>query len=218
MKISNTAAAAVALTAALVLTGCGGGDAPAPPAASASQHTDADVAFTQGMIPHHQQAVEMAKLADGRAGDDVRRLASQIDDAQGPEIAQMQHLLKDWGAPDSGGMPGMDHGSMDHDSMDHESSDHAGTDHAAMDHGGADHGSGGHDGMMTADQMRGLEQARGPAFDRQFLTMMIGHHEGAVRMSQTELADGTSPDAKALAQKIVDAQNREIGEMKRMLG
>ncbi|RCV55862.1 DUF305 domain-containing protein [Marinitenerispora sediminis] len=108
-----------ALTAALLLTGCAAdGDAPAAePTASASEqasarHNDADVMFAQMMIPHHEQAVEMARLAEGRAGDGVAELAGAIEAAQGPEIEQLESMLEAWGEePESGsmdhGMPGM---------------------------------------------------------------------------------------------------------------
>ena len=217
MKITNVAAAAATLTAALVLTACGGGDpaggaapanpAPAPTSAAApsaaisAEHNQADIAFAQGMIPHHQQAVEMSKLATDRAGsDDVRRLATEIEQAQGPEIAQMQAFLTAWGAPAPGAMPGMDHESMGH-----------GPDQNGM-------GQGGMAGMMTPEQMGQLKQANGADFDRMFLEMMIAHHEGAVQMAQTELANGTNPEATALAQQIVDAQETEIAEMRELLG
>ena len=65
-----------------------------------------DVMFAQMMIPHHQQAIDMADLAleeSSGASADVRVLAEQIAKAQGPEIAVMQGWLKSWGA--SSGMP-----------------------------------------------------------------------------------------------------------------
>ncbi|MYW75394.1 MULTISPECIES: DUF305 domain-containing protein [Pseudonocardia] len=219
MKITNVATAATTLTAALVLSACGGAEptgsaaptAPAPTSSAApgaaisAEHNQADIAFAQGMIPHHQQAVEMSKLAADRAGsDDVRRLATEIEQAQGPEIAQMQAFLTTWGAPASGGMPGMDQGGM------------SGMDHGGMGQGGMDHG--GMAGMMTPDQMRRLEHADGADFDRMFLEMMIAHHEGAVQMAQTELAAGANAEAKALAQQIVDAQQAEVGRMRQLLG
>ena len=51
-----------------------------------------------------------------------------------------------------------------------------------------------------------------------FLTMMIEHHEGAIAMSETELADGANTDVKALASSIIASQSAEIAEMKAMLG
>src|SRR5699024_5679830 len=105
--------AAAALGTALALTACGQAPEEAPSSADSAeqeQHNEADVEFAQMMIPHHEQAVEMADLADDRAGNEVGELSEEIRDAQGPEIEQMQQMLQDWGA-DSG--EDMDHSGMD---------------------------------------------------------------------------------------------------------
>lgn len=193
----KTLVMACALVTAAVLTGCGSG-APtgAGPAGSTlpgstAEHDDADVTFAGQMIPHHTQAVRMADLAAQRAGSDqVKQLAAIIQAAQQPEIDQMRAMLAEWGAPPpaaAGQMAGMDHGS------------------AAM------------PGMMTDADMTGLSRASGVDFDRRFLTMMIAHHQGAVDMSATELAQGRSPEATALARKISAAQRAEIDQMRRLL-
>lgn len=117
-----------ALSAVILAAGCGdGGDETggmnhggmgSPTAAASSNGTfnDADVRFAQMMIPHHQQAVEMATLAQTRASDpEVKQLAAQVKAAQDPEITTMTGWLTTWGqstaAPDSGhdmtSMPGM---------------------------------------------------------------------------------------------------------------
>lgn len=206
MKITSVAATATALTAAFVLTACSdetaSGNAPNstpavsspsdPTAQASAEHNDADIAFARGMIPHHQQAVEMSKLAATRAGGDVRRLATTIEQAQSPEIAKMRGFLASWNASESG---------MDHEAEDHESGDH-----------------GGDSGMMSDGQMRRLEQADGAAFDRMFLEMMIAHHEGAVRMAGAQLTDGINPEATTLAREIIAAQRAEITEMRDLLG
>ncbi|MDR7085570.1 uncharacterized protein (DUF305 family) [Aeromicrobium panaciterrae] len=79
----------------LLVVSCAGGtkrDAQA-------EHNDADVEFAQQMIPHHEQAVEMADLVPGAdASPEVVELAAQIKAAQAPEIKQMKRWLKDWGA------------------------------------------------------------------------------------------------------------------------
>ncbi len=209
-KIRNVAGAAAAVTAALVLSACGSGDAPsgaappapaaspapaaAPPAAVDAAHNQADIAFVQGMIPHHSQAVAMSEQAPAQAGSEqVKALAGRIAQAQGPEIAQMRGFLAAWGATESpgGGMPGMDHSMPG--------------------------GMTGMTGMMTDAQMAQLGQARGAAFDRMFLQMMIEHHKGAIEMSRTELSTGQNPQARQLAQTIIDAQQTEIAEMQRLL-
>lgn len=71
---------------------------------------------------------------------------------------------------------------------------------------------------MDAATMTRLESLQGAEFDTLWLQSMIAHHEGAIAMAKTELADGTNPDAKALAQHIIDGQQAEIDQMKTMLG
>ena len=70
-------------------------------ASSAEAHNDADVAFTQQMIPHHRQAVEMSDMLLAKQGIDPRvtALANQIKAEQGPEIRQMQGWLDQWKLP-----------------------------------------------------------------------------------------------------------------------
>jgi uncharacterized protein (DUF305 family) len=83
---------------------------------------------------------------------------------------------------------------------------------------GTDHSAGGVPGVMTSGQMQQLGQAKGGEFDGMFLRMMIGHHQGALEVANTELAQGASTEAKTLAQKIIDTQQAEITEMKNLLG
>jgi uncharacterized protein (DUF305 family) len=97
--------------AAFTLTACGGdkasGSMPghsmstnaAPATTAANQHNHQDVMFVQGMIPHHQQAVDMARLAESRASmPEVKELAGAIRSAQVSEITQMKGWLTAWGA------------------------------------------------------------------------------------------------------------------------
>ena len=150
------------------------------------KHNQADVTFAQGMVVHHQQAIEMSKSATDRAGSpEVRELAEQIAAAQRPEIDLLNGWLRDWGAA-----PAQHSGHGGHQQM---------------------------DGMMSAEQMRGLAQASGADFDRRFLSMMIEHHEGAVSMARAELKSGAFPEAKQLAQRIIDAQRAEIDTMRGLL-
>jgi uncharacterized protein (DUF305 family) len=108
---------AAAAATALALTACGTAQDPAEPEPApttepAVAFNDADVAFAQGMIPHHEQAVEMAGLAESRAGDEVRDLAEEIAAAQGPEIEQMTGLLESWGEAPPEDMEDAGHGDM----------------------------------------------------------------------------------------------------------
>jgi len=192
--------AGAAVTASLVLSACGGdttssgsgmnhGAMTAP--ASAATFNEADVAFAQSMIPHHQQAVRMAAMADGRASSAaVKDLAAKIKAAQQPEIDTMNEWLTAWDKPAAmpgmSAMPGMAHGAMA--------------------------------GMMTDADLAKLMDAKGKDFDKQFLTMMIAHHEGALTMAEEETAKGSNPDATALAGKIIAAQRAEITTMRGLLG
>jgi uncharacterized protein (DUF305 family) len=156
----------------------------------------ADVAFAQEMIVHHGQAVAMAKVVLAAGTDaEVRALAEQIEAAQAPEIATMTGWLESWGyeAPDpsSGAMGDMGpDGTMPAMAM---------------------------PGMRTDAEMTALEGATGADLDRLFLTMMIRHHEGAIEMATTLLADGESAEARALAQAIIATQQSEIEAMETML-
>jgi uncharacterized protein (DUF305 family) len=178
----------LAVVAAFALTACGSGDS----AGDGGDFNDADVTFARSMIPHHEQAVEMAKMAETHAfTPEVKNFADKIESAQGREISTMKGWLKDWGKESGDSMEGMDHGS--------ESS---GMDDMP--------------GMMSKDDMSGLEKASGTQFDHMFLTMMIAHHTGAVEMARTEQSKGKSADAKALAKQIEAAQTTEIAEMRKM--
>jgi uncharacterized protein (DUF305 family) len=96
----------LALFAAVLLASCDQGGAPATAALN-----DADVTFTQNMIPHHQQAIDMAEMVDSHSSrPELRSLAGRIATSQGREITLMQGWLRDWGKPPA--PAGMDHGGM----------------------------------------------------------------------------------------------------------
>lgn len=206
-------AAVTALTLGLTLglAGCGGNDlggmsgmdgsaspqtsqmpsastsAPSPGSSTAAQFNDADVMFVQGMLPHHQQAVEMSDMLLKKSGvsADATALAEQIKAAQGPEITTMQGWLKAWGKSADGGMGGMNH-----------------------DMGG---------GMATGADMTKFDQAEGSAAEKMYLEMMTKHHQGAIMMAKTEQKSGKNPDAIQLAKNIATSQQAEIDTMKKLL-
>ena len=187
----------LALATLAITAACGSDDNPTVESggggSEAAEHNDADVAFAQMMIPHHEQAVEMAEMAlDNSESDAVRDLATRIKEAQGPEIEKMEGWLEGWDEPleaDGGGHSGM--------AMGGESS--------------------GGEGMMSDDEMEEMKAASGEAFDKLFLKGMIAHHKGAVAMAEIELEDGKFPDALALAEEIINAQEAEIAEMEAIL-
>lgn len=177
--------------------------------ASRNRFTEADVGFMTGMIHHHAQAVEMAMLAPRNgAGPEVRTLAARILSSQQDEIALMQRWLEDRDQP----VPAL-----------HVTDDgvrvHGGAPHAG--HTGGAHG--GHasmPGMLTPDQLASLAGARGPDFDRLFLTLMIQHHRGAVTMVHDLFAtDGAAQDDAVfrLASDVQVDQLTEVARMETML-
>ncbi|MCX5384094.1 DUF305 domain-containing protein [Streptomyces sp. NBC_00083] len=229
----RSALAAVGTVAALALTlsacgssgGSGSGDSATPgmhhgPATTSSSGAGegagpfnaADVAFAQQMIPHHQQALEMARLAEGRAADaEVKDLATAIEKAQDPEIDTMKGWLKAWGKP----LP-----SSPHSSPSASSSASPSASSSMGDMPGMNHGSGAGSampGMMSDQDMRDLAAAKGKDFDRKFSQLMIGHHQGAVAMAKDEQKNGDNADAKRLAGNVIAAQNAEIEQMNKIV-
>lgn len=186
----RAAGAAAALGAALVLSGCSGDDGgdDARPEPSATEHNDADVAFAQGMIPHHAQALAMVDLTRGRPLDrEVTELTEQIQEAQAPEIETMSDWLVDWDEEVPETM--RDHANAGHDM----------------------------EGMMSHEDMAELDAAGDGEFQDLWLEMMVEHHEGAVEMSQTQLDEGRYQPALDLADEIIDSQEQEIDRMQELV-
>ncbi|WP_188193586.1 DUF305 domain-containing protein [Nonomuraea sp. SYSU D8015] len=198
MRINRTMSIVVAAGALALLTACGGnGDsmaghegmsssAPAATTAGASpsaSFNDADVMFAQMMIPHHEQAVEMADLAATRASDaEIKELATKIKAAQDPEIQTMKGWLTEWGKP-------APEGGMGHDMP----------------------------GVMSDEDMKKLEAAKGKEFDKLFAQQMIAHHDGAIEMAKTEQAGGSNAQAKELAKTIESTQQAEVEQLQKIL-
>ncbi|MCJ0902979.1 DUF305 domain-containing protein [Rhodococcus sp. ARC_M6] len=154
-----------------------------------------DIEFLEGMYPHHSQALDMAKMVEGRTDNaELIALAAKIEAAQGPEMAQMTETLTKWGRPDPSSM------SMD-----------------GMDHSGHGVGMAEMQGMMSDDDMTALTNATDAEFDKMWLAMMIEHHTGAIAMSETEIADGLDPAAEKMAEEIIAGQQAEITQMEAML-
>jgi uncharacterized protein (DUF305 family) len=205
--VLRTFALPVAVVATLVLTSCGngaesgttgmstGGPAQSRTAASEAKNS-ADIVFATMMLPHHAQAIAMADMAVKRATDPkVIALAPTIKAAQGPEIRRMAGWLTGWGEPVPGTVGGP------------RMSDMSGMD-------GMDGQTG---GMMSQKETTSLSTATGRAFDRMWLQMMVRHHQGAVDMATTELAQGANPESKQLAQSIISSQSAEVLRMKLIL-
>ncbi len=171
---------------ALVAAGCGGGDDDTEQAGGeqtvVSGQVPFDQAFIDAMVPHHREAIEMAKAAQSRglSQPDLKKIASDIVGSQQREIDQMLDWREQWFGsrtlgpvlPEVLGVPeselGMEHGS--------------------------------------ADEVAGAVDV-----DATFAEMMIAHHEGAIAMAEQVEERGQHEEVKELAAAIIDAQEREIG-------
>jgi len=201
MKSPTLVLAGSGVALAVLLAGCGNTHASsaedsvrsvasAADEQSAGAVSNADISFAQLMIPHHQQAVEMADLALARAtSPEVRELAVQIKAAQDPEIEVMTGWLQAWGAPMT----------MDDD------------------HGSHDMGGLTMSGMMTDEDMQSLADATGAEFDQKWLAMMIAHHKGAIDMAEAVRVGSGNADVTALAEAVISGQSAEIEAMQEML-
>jgi uncharacterized protein (DUF305 family) len=209
------ALSAAAVATAFILAACGGTAAPtaAPNApgpmmtapAADGDHNQADVMFAQMMIPHHEQAIEMAQLAATRSDNpEVKALAAQIQAAQQPEIEQMRGWLASWGVPTMPAGAGPDGrgpvGGM-------------GPDGTVP--GGPPAGMPG--GWMGRGDMARLEGLSGTEFDREFLTRMTAHHQTAITMAQAVQANGRHEPTQTLAATIIRTQTEEINQMAELL-
>lgn len=194
----STATTALAQQAPIVLPGAPGAasrviDEDEATRLSDTRFSPADVKFMQDMIVHHQQAVDLAALVEGRSNNsDIVAIAGRIDASQADEIAFMREWLAERGQP----------AAMQH---------HAGMDHAA------------HHlmmGMATPAQMAELGTLESTAFDRLFLQLMVRHHGGAIDMVET-LHDqpGTAYDPVMFefTNDLVKEQQAEIDRMNAIL-
>jgi uncharacterized protein (DUF305 family) len=158
---------------------------------SGVQYTRADVEFMQGMISHHAQALEMTELLASRSDSpEMKKLSLRIELSQADEIDMMQSWL----------------GARGEKVTDVH----------------AHHAKGAHlmPGMLTAEEMESLRNARGVAFDRLFLELMIKHHQGALTMVEDLLAQpgaGQDSDIFAFISDINADQSMEIDRMGAML-
>lgn len=208
------AGSALVLASVIVVAGCSATSSAQPQSSTSftvvNGHNNQDATFLADMVAHHQQAIDMSEMVPSHTNNpQVKALAARIEAAQGPEIAKMEGWLGEWSEGSSASsQPTSAGGGHDMSGMDHGSMDHAGPTSSAQPMG---------PGMMSAREMADLESKNGASFDRMWLTMMIAHHEGAVTMSQQELAQGENAQVKAMAQAIIDGQTKEIAEMKAML-
>lgn len=149
-----------------------------------------DRTFIEQMIPHHEDAITMANLAQDKAQhEEIKTLSVNIKKGQSSEIEQMKSWYKDWygeDVPQNNKVMGM-HG------MSSSSSTHM--------------------GMMGDDtDTETLEDASN--FDKAFIEEMIPHHQMAVMMANMLLQSTNRPEMKQLAKNIINAQTKEINQMR----
>lgn len=167
-----------------------------------------ELRFMEGMIDHHQMALDMANdcLARTDISDALRAECQAVVDAQQPEIEQMQAWLLAWYNVQYTPM------SMSNmmDSM------------AGMDHGGMDmSGMPATDPAMMMGMMAGFNRLEGVEYETAWLESMIDHHDDAIHMSERLLEHDVDnvghAELRDLAQQIIDAQSAEIARYEEML-
>jgi uncharacterized protein (DUF305 family) len=185
--------AAVLISVALLTGACG--TAPEKRAAEVTaaeavvqaegDHNDTDVMYLQMMIAHHEQGLEMARLAADRAErPEVKIFAEAVDATQSDEVKMMKTWLTKWSEPTT---------------VDHAPSAHA-------DHGGLP--------ATGPGEIEALRKAKkGSAFETTFLNLFVAHQHNAVEMAQLETTKGANAEAKALAQRIHASRTDQIKQM-----
>jgi uncharacterized protein (DUF305 family) len=157
--------------------------------------TSAEAGFARDMAAHHEQAVEMSLVAMRRTQDPaVRSLATDVVLTQTSQIGTMLGWLEEWGLPVSDGplerMTWMGH-ELEAD--------------------------GRMPGMATEEEVRGLEQLSGAAFDRAYLSLLHVHHVGGIPMADSLVGATDLAHVASLARSIRDSQSAELGTLETML-
>ena len=156
----------------------------------------AEVHFLEGMMDHHQMAVDMANDCLNKASDEaLRTLCQNIIAAQSAEIAQMQGWLKDWYGVEYAPMPMQAGDEHDMSGMDMPAADPP----------------------MTMGMMAGLNRLEGRDYEIAWVESMIDHHDDALHMSERLLTRVVHDELSALANQIIEDQTAEIAMMEAML-
>ena len=176
---------------AIALAGLGGLMAKRS-AAGAPDDRSAEAGFARDMSTHHEQAVEMALLIRDRTADaQIKAIATDIVLTQTHQMGQMQGWLDVWGLPATGAEPPM--AWMGHPSE------------------------GRMPGMASPEEVGRLSALSGDEADREFLRLMIRHHEGGVPMAQAVLERSDDEVVRRLASAIVKSQQSEVRLMQDIL-
>ena len=153
-----------------------------------SSYTVADVDFMQDMIIHHHQALVMSRLAAQSTNNQaILDLAGRIDVSQKDEISFMQGWLQK--REEQVPDPTTEHSEHTHHTM---------------------------IGMATPEQMTQLAESKSTDFDRLFLTLMIDHHDGAIKMVEELREQPGSTYDPILNEFVSDITNDQAVEIERM--
>ena len=170
----------------------------------------AEIRFMEGMIDHHQMALDMAgDCLEQAESEAIHSICQAVIAAQTPEIEQMQAWLLEWynieytplsmfatTGDEMGGMSGMDQGSMGG----HNSQNGPFT-----------------DPPMTMGMMAGLNRLTGVEYGIAWLESMIDHHDDAIHMSERILPRVVHPELGELAGRIIEDQSAEIEQMEQLI-
>jgi uncharacterized protein (DUF305 family) len=150
---------------------------------------DFDLRFIDGMTPHHERAVLMAKEAQQKSKrPEIKKLAAQIIKAQEAEIAEMKQWRKAWYPKASSSLRAWNT-EMGHMMDMKPEQKHS----------------------MMMNQNLGVADAE---FDLRFLNAMLPHHEGALEMAKEAQQKSKRTEVKQLASSILTSQQAEIQQMK----
>jgi uncharacterized protein (DUF305 family) len=183
-----------------------------PSAASPAEASPGPVSvgFAQDMSLHHEQALVMADLASIQAGDAVRVLAAGIRTAQQRELGLMQGWLMLWGAPPSS--PDDDMVWMRQAYQQSRQRNVAYEQYLERCQKGR-----AMPGMASPEEMEHLATLKGRPFDRQFLSLMIRHHQEALIMARFVAEQGESDVVRGVAASMQADQYTELARMVRLL-
>ena len=196
VRTARYGVAFAALLVPMLLAGCGTEAAqpvakPAPVSATVQvdgTYNDTDVMFLQMMLAHHEQGLQLVRLAEDRADRaEVRTLAQAVASTQSDEVTVMKSWLGAWSKPTT---------------VDHAPSAHA-------DHGGLP--------ATGPEEIAALRKAKGPKFETAFLNLFVAHQHNAVEMANLEARNGANNDTKALAKRIQQSRADQIRQMLVML-
>jgi len=171
----------------------------------------AEAGFARDMQEHHNQGVELALIVRDRTEDaPVRLLSYDIATTQAKQSGQMSGWLAVWGLPQFSTEPSMTW-------MTRPSPD--GASHGAHTNGSnIAHVAGDPmPGLATGAQIAALTAASGVEAERQFLVLMIAHHQGAIDMAEAVLDRSTNTTVRTFATSVSSSQQSEITLMARML-